>query len=222
MSSVGTNLDRIVPIQLRGCDMAEEEKGSKRLLNFSKEGIALFSSVTALLVSIYSLSVSMFPNLKPVETSSATITKVSVDMSVPWWMFYDQYPQAVGRDSVNTRDMEIDLGAVVYVQANLQGSRNKHFAIHGVLHYVGENIPYIDENQEYSGTIVKQTVSDQRVTLVTWIRLPPVGDDTPVRKLFIRAELYQLAVHHGKVSYRRDRGTLLDVSDSEPLTWPIG
>jgi hypothetical protein len=150
--------------------MGEEEKGSKRLLNFSKEGVALFSSVTALLVSIYSLSVSMFPNLKPVETSSAAITKVSVDMSVPWWMFYDQYPQAVGRGSVGPRAEEIGLGAVVYVQANLQGSRNKHFAIHGVLHYVGENIPYIDENQEYSGTLVTPTVSDQRVTLVVTIQ----------------------------------------------------
>jgi hypothetical protein len=202
--------------------MGEEGKGSKRLLTFSKESAALLLSVTAILTSIYSLSVSMFPSLKPVETSYAAITKVSVDMSVPWWMFYDQYPQAVGRDSVSPRAMEIDLGAVVYVQANLQGSRNKHFAVHGVLHFVGENIPVIDENQEYSGTIVTPTVSDQRVTLVTWIPLPPVGDDSPVRKLYIRAELYQLAVDHGNVSYRREKGTLLDVSDSEPLTWPIG
>jgi hypothetical protein len=198
--------------------MSEDEKGSKRLLNVSAQGVTLFSSVAALLVSICTLVYLLFPNLKPIETLSATITKISVDKSVPSFMFYEQHPQALERNDLDSR--EIDLGAVVYVQANLQGSRNRHFAIHGVLHFAGEDIPIIDSYQEYSGTIVTPTVSNQHVTLATWIPLPPATERTAVMKLYIRAELYQLSVVDGEIIYRRDSGTLLDVSDSEPLTWP--
>jgi hypothetical protein len=192
--------------------MAEEEKGSNRLLNLSAQGVRDFSSVATFLVTITTLVYLVFPNMKPVEAFSATITKVSVDLSVPSWVFFEQYPQAIGRD-------RSDLGAVVYVQADLRGSRNRHFAIHGVLYHVGDDVPLIDESKEYTGTIVTPTVSDQRVTLVTWIALPPVSERS---KLYVRAGLYELAVAHGQVIHRRDRGTLLDVSDSKPLTYPRG
>lgn len=194
--------------------MAEEEKGSKRLLNLSAKDVTPLSVATFLVV-ITTLAHSLFPNTKPVEAFSATITKVSVDLSVPSWEFFEQYPQAIGRDRRG-------LGAVVYVQADLRGSRNRHFAIHGVLSHVGDDVPLIDESdesKEYTGTIVTPTVSDQRVTLVTWIALPPVADRS---KLYVRAGLYQLAVAHGQVIYRRDSGTLLDVSDSKPLIYPRG
>jgi hypothetical protein len=205
--------------------MAEEEKGSNRLLNLSAQGIRDFSSVATFLVTITTLVYLVFPSMKPVEAFSATITKVSVDLSVPSWVFFEQYPQALGRDRQNSNsddsssDEDSDLGAVVYVQADLQGSRNKHFAIHGVLSFVGDDVPLIDESKEYTGTIVTPTVSDQRVTLVTWIALPPVSERS---KLYVRAGLYQLAVAHGQVIHRRDSGTLLDVSDSRPLTYPRG
>jgi hypothetical protein len=201
--------------------MGEEEKGSKQLLNLSAQDV---TQAATLLVTLVTLVYLVFPSMRPVEASSATITKVSVDLSVPSWMFFKQHPQALGHDrpSFNPDSPgfeERDLGAVVYVQANLQGYRNKHLAAHGVVHFVGVNVPLIDESQEYTGTIVIPTVSDQRVTLVTWIALPPVSDRS---KLYIRAELYQLAVAHGQVSHRRDSGTLLDVSDSKSLIYPRG
>jgi hypothetical protein len=205
--------------------MGEKEKGSKRLLNLSAQGVTLISSVATFLIAITTLVYLVFPNMKPAEAFSATITKVSVDLSVPSWIFFEQYPQALGRDrqSSNSEDSssleDRSLGAVVYVQVDLRGSRNRHFAIHGVLSHVGDDVPLIDESKEYTGTIVTPTVSDQRVTLVTWIPLPPVADRS---KLYVRAGLYQLAVDHGQVIHRRDSGTLLDVSDSKPLIYPRG
>jgi hypothetical protein len=205
--------------------MAEQEKGSNRLLNLSAQGVRDFSSVATFLVTITTLVYLVFPNMKPVEASSATITKVSVDLSVTDWMFFEQYPQALGRDRQDSNSDEssswedTSLGAVVYVQADLKGSRNRHFAIHGVVSHVGDDVPLITESKEYTGTVVTPTVSDQRVTLVTWVPLPPVADGS---KLYIRAGLYQLAVAHGQIIYRRDSGTLLDVSDSKTLTYPRG
>jgi hypothetical protein len=65
--------------------MGEEEKGSERLLNLSAQDV---TQAATLLVTLVTLVYLVFPSMRPVETSSATITKVSVDLSVPSWMFF--------------------------------------------------------------------------------------------------------------------------------------
>jgi len=55
--------------------MAEEEKGSNRLLNLSAQSVRDFSSVATFLVTITTLVYLVFPNMKPVEAFSATITR---------------------------------------------------------------------------------------------------------------------------------------------------